>query len=90
MRTRGQSADSRSFGTRSALIATTARTLPLFPSHAEFETLFSFAKDFYEVVADSIIAIGPAAIARAVGRGFVRLIGVLGVPDAKFDFENDT
>jgi AbiU2 len=59
------------------------------PSHAEFETLFGFARDFYEVVADSIIGIGPAMIPRAVGHGFVRLIGVLGVTDPKFDFEND-
>lgn len=60
------------------------------PSHAEFETLFSFANDFYEVVADSIIAIGPAVIPRAVGHGFVRLIGSLGVTDPKFDFEDET
>jgi hypothetical protein len=60
------------------------------PSHAEFEALFGFAKDFYEVVADSIIASGPAVIPRAVGHRFVRLIGILGVTDPKFDFENDT
>ena len=59
------------------------------PSHAEFETLFGFAKDFYEVVAESIIASGPAVIPRAVGHGFVRLIEVLGVTDPKFDFESD-
>jgi hypothetical protein len=59
------------------------------PSHAEFEALFSFAKDFYEVVSHSIIKSGPAVIPRMVGRGFVKLIGSLGVPAPKFDFEDE-
>jgi len=59
------------------------------PSHAEFETLFSFAKDFYEVVSRSLIQSGPAVIPRMVGHGFVNLIGALGVQTARFDFEDD-
>lgn len=59
------------------------------PSHAEFEALFNFAKNFYEVVSSSIIEIEPAVIPRMVGHGFVRLIGSLGVQDPKFDFEAD-
>ncbi len=59
------------------------------PSHAEFEMLFGFAKDFYEVVSDSIVGSGPAVIPRAVGHGFVRLIRGLGVVHARFDFEAD-
>jgi hypothetical protein len=59
------------------------------PSHAEFETLFSFAKDFYEVVSRSIIESGPAAIPRVVGHGFVRLIRSLGVQNPRFDFEDE-
>ena len=59
------------------------------PSHAEFEALFSFAKDFYEVVSRSLIGSGPAVIPRIVGHGFVRLIGSLGVQGPKFDFEDD-
>lgn len=59
------------------------------PSHAEFETLFSFAKDFYEVVSSSIIDSGPAVIPRIVGSGFIKLIGSLGVPTPRFDFEDE-
>lgn len=59
------------------------------PSHAEFETLFSFAKDFYEVVSSSIINSGPAVIPRIVGSGFIKLIESLGVPTPKFAFEDE-
>lgn len=59
------------------------------PSHAEFETLFSFAQDFYEVVSRSLIQVGPAVIPRMVGHGFVRLIEALGVQNPRFDFEDD-
>ncbi len=59
------------------------------PSHAEFEILFSFAKDFYEMVSDSIIGSGPAVIPRAVGHGFIRLIEALGLQHPRFDFEDD-
>jgi hypothetical protein len=58
------------------------------PSHAEFESLFSFAKDFYEVVSHSIIDSGPAVIPRVVGRKFISLLGTLGAQDAKFEFED--
>jgi len=59
------------------------------PSHAEFETLFSFAKDFYEVVSSSVIDSGPAVIPGRVGSGFIKLIGSLGVPTPRFDFEDE-
>lgn len=59
------------------------------PSHAEFETLFSFAKDFYEVVSRSIIGVGPAVIPRRVGSGFMKLIESLGVQTPQFDFEDE-
>lgn len=58
------------------------------PSHGEFETLFSFAKDFYEVVSRSIIEVGPSPIPRMVGHGFVALIQSLGVESSRFDFED--
>ena len=59
------------------------------PSHAEFEILFSFAKDFYEVVSDSIIGSGPAVIPRVVGHGFISMIEALGLQHPRFDFEDD-
>jgi len=59
------------------------------PSHAEFEALFCFAKDFYEVVSRSIIGSGPAVIPRRVGHGLVWLIGSLGVQDPGFDFSEE-
>ncbi|MGE0467808.1 MAG: hypothetical protein AB7L09_09075 [Nitrospira sp.] len=59
------------------------------PSHAEIETLFSFAQDFYEAVSRSLIQVGPAVIPRMVGHGFVELIEALGVQNPRFDFEDD-
>ena len=59
------------------------------PSHAEFEILFSFANDFYELVSDSISNVGPASIPRRAGRGFIRLIESMGVQAAKFDFDEE-
>lgn len=59
------------------------------PSHAEFETLFGFAKEFYEVVSHSIIESGPAVIPRMVGHGFVRLMGSLGAQNPRFDSDDD-
>jgi hypothetical protein len=59
------------------------------PSHAEFETLFSFANDFYGLVARSIHSAGPAMISRAVGHGFIRLIESQGVTGPRFDFDEE-
>jgi hypothetical protein len=59
------------------------------PSHAEFEILFSFATDFYELVSSSMNNVGPASVPRRVGRGFVRLIESMGVEAAKFDFDEE-
>jgi len=59
------------------------------PSHAEFEILFSFANDFYQLISRSINNVGPASIPRNVGRGFVRLIESMGVKEAKFDFDEE-
>lgn len=58
------------------------------PSHAEFESLFSFAKDFYEM-SRSINSIGPAVIPRAVGDGVISLIKSMGIQDPRFDFEDE-
>jgi len=58
------------------------------PSHDEFEALFSFANDFYQLVASSINGVGPATIPRAVGRGFIRLLEAAGVQDPRFDFDD--
>ena len=62
--------------------------ITLLPSHAEFESLFSFAKDFYEVISWSIIESGAAVIPGVVGRNFISLLATVGVNDAKFDFED--
>jgi hypothetical protein len=64
-------------------------TITSLPSHAEFETLFSFAKEFYEVVSRSINEIGPAVIPRTVAHGFIKLMESLGVQDPRFDFEDE-
>jgi len=59
------------------------------PSHAEFESLYSFAADFYGIVSRSIINTGPATVPRKAGRGLVRLMESMGVQNAKFDFDAD-
>ncbi|GJQ58444.1 MAG: hypothetical protein SCALA701_12450 [Candidatus Scalindua sp.] len=57
------------------------------PSHDEFEAFFSFAKDFYTIVADAIINVGPAIFERQVGNGFFKLIQAMGIDEPVFDFE---
>ena len=59
------------------------------PSHAEFQSFFDFANDFYQLVAGSINGVGPAMIPRAVGHGFIRLMESLGAQGARFDFDAD-
>ena len=59
------------------------------PSHAEFESFFEFANDFYQLVAASINGVGPAMIPSAVGHGFIRLMESLGAQGARFDFDED-
>ena len=64
-------------------------TITSLPSHAEFETLFSFAVEFYEVVSRSINEIGPAVIPKTVAHGFIKLMESLGVQDPRVDFGDE-
>ena len=64
-------------------------TIKLLPCHAEFESFFDFANDFYQLVAASINGVGQAMIPRAVGHGFIRLMESLGAQGARFDFDAD-
>ena len=59
------------------------------PSHAEFEVLYEFAKDFYEIVSGSIVGVGPAALPGRVGRGLMKLFEAMGVEGLRFDFGPD-
>jgi hypothetical protein len=59
------------------------------PSHAEFESLFIFAREFYEVVSRSINEMGPAVIPGTVGHGLIQLMKSVGVRDPRFDFEDE-
>jgi HEPN superfamily AbiU2-like protein len=59
------------------------------PSHAEFEILFSFANDFYRLIARAIHGFGPATIPRAVGPGFIKLMQLVGMQSPRFDFNAD-
>ena len=52
------------------------------PSHAEFETLYSFAYDFYALVSDSVTGFGRATFQRS-GPGCVRLAKPLGAEGVK-------
>lgn len=59
------------------------------PSHAEFETLYSFAADFYGLVSRFVINAGPAMVPRQAGKGLVKLMESMGVKAPKFDFDAD-
>jgi hypothetical protein len=56
------------------------------PSHDEFERLYDFALDFYNVVSKAILKIGPAKPPRTAGDGLVRTLKSLGVRSPMFDF----
>jgi hypothetical protein len=55
------------------------------PSHEEFEAFFSFAKDFYEIVSEVIIGVGPAKFGRQVGNGFFKLMKSMGIDEPLFE-----
>jgi hypothetical protein len=59
------------------------------PSHAEFETLYSFAADFYGLISRFVINAGPAMVPRQAGKGLVKLMASMGVKTPKFDFDAD-
>jgi hypothetical protein len=59
------------------------------PSHAEFETLYSFVADFYGLVSRFVINAGPAMVPRQAGKGLVKLMESMGVKAPKFDFDAD-
>lgn len=59
------------------------------PSHAEFETLYSFAIDFYSLVSRIVINAGPAMVPRQAGKGLVKLMESMGAKAPKFDFDAD-
>ena len=86
---RFRDAHSESLGRLKEFRDTIGADISSLPPHAEFEALFCFAKDFYEVLSRSIIGSGPAVIPREVGHGFVRLVGSLGVQDPRFDFSDE-
>lgn len=56
------------------------------PSLDEFEAVFDFSEDFYRLISDGILNIGPALIGRQSGMGLVRTLKALGVTEARFDF----
>ena len=56
------------------------------PSLEEFEELFDFAVDFYKLVSDGLLNVGPTGFAPYAGTGLVRTLKNLGLPDAQFDF----
>ena len=59
------------------------------PSHAEFETLYSFAADFYGLVSRFVINAGPAMVPRRAAKGLVKLMVSMGVKAPRFDFDAD-
>ena len=70
------------------VLTVTQRLLSIF-SHPEFETLYSFAADFYGLVSRFVINAGPAMVPRQAGKGLVKLMESMGVKAPKFDFDAD-
>jgi hypothetical protein len=64
-------------------------TLDSLPSHAEFETLYSFAANFYGLVSRFVIKAGPTIVPRRAGKGLVKLTESMDIKGPKFDFEAD-
>ena len=58
------------------------------PSHAEFEEIYTFAEDFYEVVSRNIINVSPVTFRGHVGKGFFKLMESMGLETLLFDFED--
>jgi hypothetical protein len=57
------------------------------PSHDEFEKLYTFAVEFYNLVARYVINSGPAPIPRLAGSGLVSVMKSMGVQNPKTDFD---
>jgi hypothetical protein len=57
------------------------------PSHHECEKLYTFAFEFYNLVARYVINSGPATIPRLAGSGLVSLMKSMGVQKPKTDFD---
>ena len=56
------------------------------PSLNEFEAFFDFAADFYRLVSDGLLGIGPTGFAPHAGTGLIRTLRNLGLSEARFDF----
>ena len=56
------------------------------PSLEEFEALFNFAVEFYKMVSDGLLNVGPSGFPPYAGTGLVRTLKNLGLPAAQFDF----
>ena len=56
------------------------------PSIDEFELIFDFANDFYRLISDGILNVGPASFAPHAGTGLLNTFKNLGLTDAQFDF----
>ena len=56
------------------------------PSIAEFEALFQFADEFYQL-SDSLLDIGPAVFKGHVSKGVLRVMKALGIENPKYDFD---
>jgi len=56
------------------------------PSIDEFELIFDFANDFYRLISDGILNVGPASFAPHAGTGLLNTFKNLGLADARFDF----
>jgi AbiU2 len=59
----------------------------LLPSHDECEKLYTFAVEFYNLVARYVINSGPATIPRGASSGLVRLMKSMGIQNPKTDFD---
>jgi hypothetical protein len=59
------------------------------PSHAEFETLFNFAYDFYAFMCRTMIGTNPAHVPQCAGKGFIKLLRSMDIENPAFEFDEE-
>ena len=58
------------------------------PSDIEFEAFFSFAKNFYEIVAEIIIKTVPTRFNKKTGEALIKLMETMGIENPREDIAN--
>lgn len=60
------------------------------PSLDQFEIFFEFALEFYRMISESFVEVGPALFHLAAGDGLIRTFKQLGIENPKFNFPSES